>query len=452
MNSNLKLPPHSIEAEQSLIGGLLLDNSAWDRIADIVSEADFYRDDHRRIFAHIRKLVETGRPADVVTVYESIEHANQAEQTGGLAYLGEMANAVVSTRNIRSHAQIVREKTIERQALTAIEDFQGRGNFTARAHKLSQVITSLATEAAERGLPASRKFSEIAAAPAIDFDYALPGLRTGNVGVFAGYGGVGKGFLGLALSIDVALGRGKLTGLPLLKAGKAVFVSIEDDQEALDARLQAYSRHLDGSDRAALDERLSVTSVYGLPDWQLLKSDERGALHQNVAATNAIVRAAHGARLLIIDTARKFFTFDENKSDEASFTLMICDQIARESGAAVLLVHHLSKPAGDSKDELPTIFSIRGSSALVADARWAAILATPPCKFAEDKGIAIDRKRWRVLDVGKVNHGGEPEMALFHQDERGALVAVPWPAASQRREPKATGSGKFGLRPVATGG
>ena len=77
----LKLPPHSIEAEQSLIGGLLLDNSAWDRIADIVSESDFYRDDHRRIFAHIRKLVETGRPADVVTVYESIEHANQAEQT-----------------------------------------------------------------------------------------------------------------------------------------------------------------------------------------------------------------------------------------------------------------------------------------------------------------------------------------------------------------------------------
>jgi replicative DNA helicase len=64
---DIKLPPHSTEAEQALIGGLLLDNSAWDRIADVATEADFYRDDHRRIFGHIRALIEAGKPADVVT-------------------------------------------------------------------------------------------------------------------------------------------------------------------------------------------------------------------------------------------------------------------------------------------------------------------------------------------------------------------------------------------------
>ena len=69
----LRLPPHSVEAEQSLLGGLLLDNEAFDRIADLVGADDFYRDDHRRIFRHLSKLIEANRPADVVTVGESIE-------------------------------------------------------------------------------------------------------------------------------------------------------------------------------------------------------------------------------------------------------------------------------------------------------------------------------------------------------------------------------------------
>ena len=90
--ATLKLPPHSIEAEQSLIGGLLLDNTAWDRIGDVVAEGDFYRDDHRRIFRHISRLIEVGRPADVLTVSESIANANETEQTGGMAYLAEIAN------------------------------------------------------------------------------------------------------------------------------------------------------------------------------------------------------------------------------------------------------------------------------------------------------------------------------------------------------------------------
>ncbi|HTH39280.1 MAG TPA: DnaB-like helicase N-terminal domain-containing protein, partial [Rhodocyclaceae bacterium] len=114
----LKLPPHSVEAEQSLIGGLLLDNSAWDRIGDVVAESDFYRDDHRRIFGHIRKLVETGRPADVVTVFESIEKSNEVDQTGGLAYLGEIANNTPSAANIRRYAEIVHERAVLRKLVT----------------------------------------------------------------------------------------------------------------------------------------------------------------------------------------------------------------------------------------------------------------------------------------------------------------------------------------------
>jgi replicative DNA helicase len=121
----LKLPPHSIEAEQSLIGGLLIDNAAWDRIGDVVRETDFYRDDHRRIFRHIGKLIQMGRPADVVTVYESIEQSNEVDQTGGLGYLGEIANATPSAANIRRYAEIVRERAILRQLVTVGDEIAG---------------------------------------------------------------------------------------------------------------------------------------------------------------------------------------------------------------------------------------------------------------------------------------------------------------------------------------
>jgi replicative DNA helicase len=81
--SALRLPPHSIEAEQSLLGGLLIDNTVWERVGDIVNEADFYRDDHRRIFRQIARLIELGKPADVVTVYEALEKNGEAEHVGG---------------------------------------------------------------------------------------------------------------------------------------------------------------------------------------------------------------------------------------------------------------------------------------------------------------------------------------------------------------------------------
>src|SRR5437764_8604740 len=84
---SLKVPPHSIEAEQSLLGALLLDNQAFDRVADLVTGDDFYRDDHRRIWRHIAKLIEAVKPADVVTVSESVEASEDKDKTGGPAYL-----------------------------------------------------------------------------------------------------------------------------------------------------------------------------------------------------------------------------------------------------------------------------------------------------------------------------------------------------------------------------
>src|SRR6202521_3360962 len=87
----LRVPPHSVEAEQSVLGGLLLDNAAWDKIADMIGESDFYRADHRLIYRHISKLISNSRPADVITVSESLESTKELDGIGGLAYLGALS-------------------------------------------------------------------------------------------------------------------------------------------------------------------------------------------------------------------------------------------------------------------------------------------------------------------------------------------------------------------------
>jgi len=111
----IKLPPHSVEAEQSVLGGLLLDNSAWDRIADFLNESDFYRADHRAIYHHISRLIEVNRPADAITVAESLESTKELEGAGGLAYIGALAQNTPSAANIRRYAEIVRERAIMRK-------------------------------------------------------------------------------------------------------------------------------------------------------------------------------------------------------------------------------------------------------------------------------------------------------------------------------------------------
>ena len=111
----IKLPPHSVEAEQSVLGGILLDTTAWDKITDLISEQDFYRYEHRLIYRHIAKLTEQAKPVDVITVAESLESNSELEKAGGLTYLGSLAQNVPSAANIRRYAEIVRERAVMRK-------------------------------------------------------------------------------------------------------------------------------------------------------------------------------------------------------------------------------------------------------------------------------------------------------------------------------------------------
>jgi len=159
----LKLPPHSLEAEQSILGGLLLDNDAADRIGDLISEDDFYSDAHRVIYRHVLALAADGKPVDVVTLSEALGQVQKLDYVGGLAYLGALVANVPSSANIRHYAQIVRERSILRQlAATAGEIAESAFNPLGRnarmvldeaEAKVLHIADSATTAAAKCALP-----------------------------------------------------------------------------------------------------------------------------------------------------------------------------------------------------------------------------------------------------------------------------------------------------------
>ena len=120
--AQLRIPPHSIEGESSVLGGLLLDNAAWDRVGDLLTDQDFYRAEHKLIYAAVGALINATKPADIITVYEHLQNQGKAEDVGGLSYLNSLAQYVPSAANIRRYAEIVRERSILRKLVAASDE------------------------------------------------------------------------------------------------------------------------------------------------------------------------------------------------------------------------------------------------------------------------------------------------------------------------------------------
>ena len=231
----IRVPPHSIEAEQSVLGGLLLDNAAWDRIADFISEADFYRYDHRIIFQCIVKLINSSRPADVITVFDALTALNKADDAGGITYLNALAQNTPSAANIRRYAEIVRDRGVLRKLITVSDEIAGQA-FNPQGKEVKQMLDEAESKIfaiAEEGARGAQGFqaiqplltqvveridelynrdssSDITGVPTgfADLDRMTSGLQPGDLIIVAGRPSMGKTAFSLNIGENVAIESG----------------------------------------------------------------------------------------------------------------------------------------------------------------------------------------------------------------------------------------------------
>ncbi len=422
----LKLPPHSIEAEQSLIGGLLLDNTAWDRIADMVVEGDFYRDDHRRIFSHIRKLVETGRPADVVTIYESIEKSNEVDQTGGLAYLGEIANATPSAANIRRYAEIVHERAVLRRLVTVGDEIAASAlNPAGRDVKvLLDQAEQKVFEIAEAGAKSVQGFeavpdllgrvverievlynrdnpSDITGVPTgfHDLDRLTSGLQPGDMIVVAGRPSMGK----TAFALNIAEHIGVEVRLPV-----AIF-SLEMSGPQIATRFLSSVGRLDQNKirtgRLSDDDWDKMTNALGKLHEAPIHVDETGAIN----ATDLRARARRLHRkcgklgLIVIDYIQLMTSTkdDENRATEISEISRSIKALAKELQVPIIALSQLSRKVEERNDKRPLMSDLRESGAIEQDADIIMMMY-------RDEYYNKDSKEAGVAEVNIVKHRNGP--------------------------------------------
>jgi len=392
---SLRVPPHSVEAEQSVLGGLLLDNAAWDRIADVVKEEDFYRFDHRIIYHHIARLIGLARPADVVTVYESLQTSGKAEDTGGLAYLNSLARNTPSAANIRRYAEIVRDRGVLRKLVTVADEissgaFNPQGKDTrqlldeaeSRIFQIAeegsrgtagfQVIQPLLTQVVERidELYHRDSDSEVTGVPTgfADLDRMTSGLQAGDLVIVAGRPSMGKTAFSMNIGEHVAVEE----GLPV-----AVF-SMEMGAVQLAMRMLGSV--------GQLDQHRMRTGKLTDEDWPHLTHaiqkmqdaqvyiDETPALSSMELRARArrLARQCGQLGLIVIDyiqlMAGNSGGGGENRATEISEISRSLKGLAKELQCPVIALSQLNRSLEQRPNKRPIMSDLRESGAIEQDA------------------------------------------------------------------------------------
>ena len=322
-----RAPPHSIEAEQSVLGGILLDASARDKIADLIGEPDFYRFEHRLIFRHIGRLTKQAQPVDVITVAESLENNAELDKAGGLAYLGSLAQNVPFAANIRRYAEIVSEHAARRSLIGLANEIQS--SCTAAGADTAQIIRQ--TRAAlDRVKPPTRGFNLLYGADLCN----TPTMRWLVLGVLPAEGiaglygasGSGKSFLTLGLACAVAAGA-KWFGRRVTQCF-VTYVCLEGEA-GMRKRVKAWSLH---HNKPIPDAMRFIMQPFNL------LSDDVSEL------AKAIIAAGGAGGMVILDTLNRAAPgADENSSVDMGSLIAAAKELQTLLGGLVLLVHHTGK-------------------------------------------------------------------------------------------------------------
>ncbi|ENS7025009.1 replicative DNA helicase [Neisseria gonorrhoeae] len=390
----LSLPPHSMEAEQSVLGGLMLENPAWDRIADVVSGEDFYRHEHRLIFRSIAKLINEGRPADVITVQEDLQRNEELEAAGGFEYLITLAQNTPSAANICRYAEIVRERSIMRQLAEVGTEIarsaynpQGRdaGRLLDEAeNKVFQIAESTAKskqgflempdllkEVVQRidMLYSRDNPDEVTGVPTgfIDLDKKTSGLQPGDLIIVAGRPSMGK----TAFSINIAEYVAIEKHLPV-----AVF-SMEMGGAQLVMRMLGSVGRLDQS--VLKTGRLEDEHWGRLNEAVVKLSDAPMFIDEtpNLTALELRARARRLARrfdgrlgLIVIDYLQLMAASgrSDNRASELGEISRSLKALAKELQVPIIALSQLSRTVEQRTDKRPMMSDLRESGAIEQDA------------------------------------------------------------------------------------
>ncbi len=391
----IKLPPHSLEAEQSVLGGILLENWAWDRVADLINEQDFYAAAHRAIWRQITRLIDEGKPADVITVAEALASHNQLEEVGGLAYLSDLADNTPSAANIRRYAEIVRERSVLRK-LAEVGVQISESAYNPAGRPASQILDEAEArvfeirEAGARGvqgfldlkpllIEAVNRIDElynrdtptdVTGVPTgfTDLDAKTSGLQPGDLIIVAGRPSMGKTAFSLNIAENVALEA---------KLPVAVF-SMEMAASQLVMRLLGSVGRLDQhklrTGRIGDEEWHKLTHAIGVLDEAPIYIDESPGLTAMEVRARArrLARQCKDGRLglIVLDYLQLMSGTGsgENRATEISEISRSLKGLAKELHVPVIALSQLNRSLEQRPNKRPVMSDLRESGAIEQDA------------------------------------------------------------------------------------
>ncbi len=413
VHPGLKVPPHSIDAEQAVLGGLMLDNNAWDNISDRITEKDFYRLDHRTIFRVMTDLVVQAKPLDVITVSEVLERTRELEAVGGLAYLGALAKNTPSSANIGAYAEIVRERSILRRLIeiggeiteSAFEP--GGRSAMELLDDAERKVFSIAEQGGHSGV-GPEAISEVLARTVDRID-TLFHAKTPITGVASGFNDFDKMTSGLQPSdLIIVAGRpsmGKTTfamnmaeHAVMKNEGAVLIFSMEMPAESLAMRMLASMGRIEQqrirTGQLDDDDWPRLTSAISMMSSKKLLIDDSGALSpfEVRARARRVARTYGNLGLIVIDYLQLMRVpgNSEHRAAEISEISRSLKALARELNVPVVVLSQLNRGLEQRPEKRPVMSDLRESGAIEQDADLIVFIYRDEVynKDSNDKGTA----------------------------------------------------------------
>ncbi|GAA5172159.1 MULTISPECIES: replicative DNA helicase [Halomonadaceae] len=386
----LKVPPHSLEAEQSVLGGLMLDNSAWDTVSELLVADDFYRYEHRLVFNAMIPLAEGGHPLDVVTLSEALESRDQLDTVGGLGYLADLARNTPSASNIRAYANIVRERATLRKLIQAANQIaessfapQGRPS-DELVNEAERLVFQISESRPKMGGPIGMSELLSKAVDRIDELFNMQGRMTGLSSGFRDLDDMTSGFQ--PSDLVIVAGRpsmGKTTFAmnivehAVISSDKPVMVfSMEMPAESLMLRMLSSLGRIDQTrvrtGQLEDEDWPRLTSAVNLLKDKKLFIDDTAALSPNEMRSRIrrVVREHGNLGMIMIDYLQlmQIPGFSENRTGEISEISRSLKGLAKEFDCPVVALSQLNRSLEQRPNKRPVMSDLRESGAIEQDA------------------------------------------------------------------------------------